>query len=403
MPKKLTLEEFIKKAREVHGSFYNYDKVNYVENKTKVEIICPKPGHGSFWQTPANHCQGRGCPSCKYEGLSKKFSLTAEKFIEKAKEVHPYDEYDYSEIEYKNNDTKVKIICKVCGRTFFQTPRDHLSGRGCSHCKGMHIKRTCMKKYGCENPSQVPEFQEKYKKNSLEKYGYEHPHKSPEFIENLRKENLKNYGVEWAIMRPDVQNKIRKTNQSRFGVDSPLSAPEIIEKARQTWIEKYGVEHPSQSKCIKDKIVNTKRKNGTFAASQPEENLHHLLIDHFGEDDISRNDNTHPEYPFAVDFYIKSRGLFIEYNGLWTHGKHWFDPTSESDKEIITKWKEKDTKYYRNAINVWSVKDHIKRQTAKENNLNYVTLWNWKDIEEWFAIGCPDGQDWNHEYTWKEG
>ena len=61
----LSKEEFIKKAREVHGDRYDYSKVEYVNYKTKVEIICPK--HGSFWQTPACHFKCDGCPTCKGE------------------------------------------------------------------------------------------------------------------------------------------------------------------------------------------------------------------------------------------------------------------------------------------------------------------------------------------------
>lgn len=47
MSKKLTKEEFIKKANEVHKGKYNYDNVEYVNCDTKVCIICPE--HGEFW------------------------------------------------------------------------------------------------------------------------------------------------------------------------------------------------------------------------------------------------------------------------------------------------------------------------------------------------------------------
>lgn len=57
-----TLEEFICKAREVHGERYRYDKAKYVSAKTKLDIICPQ--HGTFSQTPNNHLNGQGCPFC---------------------------------------------------------------------------------------------------------------------------------------------------------------------------------------------------------------------------------------------------------------------------------------------------------------------------------------------------
>ena len=54
--------EFIKRSREVHGDRYDYSKVDYVNPKTKVCIICPE--HGEFWQTPDSHLRGCECPRC---------------------------------------------------------------------------------------------------------------------------------------------------------------------------------------------------------------------------------------------------------------------------------------------------------------------------------------------------
>lgn len=56
---KLTQEEFLFKAKKVHGDFYDYSKSKYVNAKTKVCIICPI--HGEFWQTPSHHLEGKGC------------------------------------------------------------------------------------------------------------------------------------------------------------------------------------------------------------------------------------------------------------------------------------------------------------------------------------------------------
>ena len=56
--KKLTREEFIIKARIVHGWKYDYSKAEYKNNSTKICIICPE--HGEFWQKPNHHIQGAG-------------------------------------------------------------------------------------------------------------------------------------------------------------------------------------------------------------------------------------------------------------------------------------------------------------------------------------------------------
>lgn len=120
-----TKEEFIKKAKDVHGGRYDYSKVEYVNGQTKICIICPE--HGEFWQTPGNHLSGSGCPRC-----SGKIRKTTNEFIADAKKKHG-DKYDYSLVDYKNNSSKVCIICPEHGE-FWQTPNKHLRGDGCPVC-----------------------------------------------------------------------------------------------------------------------------------------------------------------------------------------------------------------------------------------------------------------------------
>jgi hypothetical protein len=123
--KKSTKEDFITKAKEIHGDKYDYSKVDYKNNKTEVCIICPI--HGEFYQTPKNHLSGRGCPKCSG---NKKY--TKEDFVQESSKVHGY-KYDYSKVVYKNNKTDVCIICPIHGE-FYQAPKNHLSGQGCPIC-----------------------------------------------------------------------------------------------------------------------------------------------------------------------------------------------------------------------------------------------------------------------------
>ena len=125
--KKLTTEKFIKKSRLIHGDKYDYSKVDYVNNRTKVCIICPE--HGEFWQTPNSHLNGNGCFKCNKKGAPKS---TTEKFIKKSRLIHG-DKYDYSKVEYNGNKTKVCIICPEHGE-FWQTPAHHAHGVGCPTC-----------------------------------------------------------------------------------------------------------------------------------------------------------------------------------------------------------------------------------------------------------------------------
>ena len=197
---KYTTEEFIQKSRNKHGDKYDYSKVEYVNNHTKVCIICPK--HGEFWMKPQNHLFGQGCFKCfhekrelkyntesiiekfkkthgdkydyslvKYTGIVNKVTivcpehgkfeqnisshikgaecpicghiksgktkrLTTENFIERARLIHG-DKYDYSKVEYVDYDTPVTIICPTHGE-FLQTPDSHLQGKGCQSCSIRH-------------------------------------------------------------------------------------------------------------------------------------------------------------------------------------------------------------------------------------------------------------------------
>jgi hypothetical protein len=121
----MTTKQFIEKAKKVHGDKYDYSQTKYANLNKKVSITCKE--HGSFNMISSNHLKGGGCPFC---GRRKK--LTTESFTEKAQKVHG-DKYDYSQVEYTNNVSKVKIICKEHG-AFEQIASNHLTGHGCPAC-----------------------------------------------------------------------------------------------------------------------------------------------------------------------------------------------------------------------------------------------------------------------------
>ena len=123
--RKVTTEEFIKKAIEIHGDKYDYSKVKYENAKTKICIICPI--HGEFWQTPDLHLQGHGCNLC-----NGKIQISKDEFVKRANLIHN-NKYDYSKTNYINYHTKVCIVCPIHGE-FWQEPANHLSGRGCRLC-----------------------------------------------------------------------------------------------------------------------------------------------------------------------------------------------------------------------------------------------------------------------------
>lgn len=112
MAKKLTQDEFLKRAKEVHGDTYRYDKTVIAGSKIAVIITCPI--HGDFTQRPGDHLRGCGCPLCGIEKIRNAKRSTREDFIEKAKKVHG-DKYDYSKVEYVDKNTPVTIIVPLMG------------------------------------------------------------------------------------------------------------------------------------------------------------------------------------------------------------------------------------------------------------------------------------------------
>lgn len=68
---KLTNDDFIIRAKGVHGDKYDYSMVDYKGYHVKVAIICPV--HGVFWQLPGSHLKGCGCPICAKSKLGTSF------------------------------------------------------------------------------------------------------------------------------------------------------------------------------------------------------------------------------------------------------------------------------------------------------------------------------------------
>lgn len=135
------LKKFLTKVKDVHGGLYDYSLVETTNHRKKIPIICKK--HGVFHQYHYAHLRGQHCPECYKEGMRD----TTESFIEKAKKVHG-DTYDYSNVVYKAQKTKVKIVCEEHGE-FEQSPTDHLSGKGCIKCGQRRCKESQLDT--CEN------------------------------------------------------------------------------------------------------------------------------------------------------------------------------------------------------------------------------------------------------------
>ena len=311
----LTLNEFIEKSKQIHNGKYIYDKVNYVNLKTKVCIICPK--HGEFWQAPHSHLRGKGCPKCGREKNANSIKITNEIFIEKATQIHG-GKYDYSKVKYINAHTKVCIVCPEHGE-FWQRPDAHLKGSGCPKCKNTKIRNALM--------LSKKEFVEKANYIHHNKYDYS----KVNYIDSKTKICIvcPEHGEFWQLPTNHLRGK--GCPQCNGGINYDTEA--FIQKANIIHNNKYDY---SQTRYVNShcKVTIICKEHGIFEQRASA----HLLgqgcpkcgnIMSKAEDEIMEllkglechQRNRDMLKGKEIDIFIPSLKLGIEYNGLFWHSE----------------------------------------------------------------------------------
>lgn len=267
----------------------------------------------------------------------------------------------------------VTVHCSECGKEFILSRKQlYTWQRDLNNTHLYFCSLECRKK----SDAVVKKIKDTYKKRT----GYDNPSQDPEVKKKKEDTCLKNHKVKYYVQCQEFWDKLKQTNLELYGVEYSAQRPEVISK-----------------------IMATKEKNGWRSS---EEKLFEERLQALG---LVKNKHFYAEhwdasYPYCCDFYIPSRHLYIELNCFPTHGQAWCNMDNKEDIERIHELnKLKDTQWMaKGTLEVWGNKDIKKRATAKQNKLNYVVLWNAKDIEDWFSLGMPNGQDWKHEYSWKD-
>lgn len=219
------------------------------------------------------------------------------------------------------------------------------------------------------NPQQVPEIKEKMLQTVENRYGDRCMFRTQHYKDKTYETNMERYGVPNSMQSEEVQAKCRKTHMERYGVEYTFFIPYVIER--------------TFSEEAKEKIRQTKRKNGTFNTSIIQKNFSEYIKTTYG-DDVVEEYSSDNRYPYACDFYIKSMDLFIEIQGAPGHGDHPYDEDSDEDNSIVEKWESKDfekTPLYKSMIDVWTQSDVAKRYRAKEKGLNYIEIFSVRSSE----------------------
>ena len=216
--RKLTTQQFIDKANYIHNNKYNYSKINYINTKTKVIIICKT--HGKFKQVPYGHLSKQGCPKCNHSN-----KINKNIFIKRANKKHN-NKYDYSKINYINTKIKVIIICKIHGK-FSQIPSNHLNGNGCIKCSIR--KRTLT----------LNQFIKKANKIHNNKYDYS-------------KVNYINSKIKVIIICPK-HGEFYQTPDTHLNNHGCSNCTCRISKSSQSWLNK--IEKENNIKLEREKII----------------------------------------------------------------------------------------------------------------------------------------------------
>ena len=154
-----TQDEIIDRLRSIFGDRYSYEKVVYKAMKVPITLVCHEKDangveHGEFSMRPDNiFSSNQGCPKCYDDRRSRLQRKPVEKFIEEAIKVHG-GLYEYHKVEYINGRTKVCIVCPIHG-DFWQSPTNHLKGKGCPYCSGNAKK---WNKETCEQEARKHEY-----------------------------------------------------------------------------------------------------------------------------------------------------------------------------------------------------------------------------------------------------
>ena len=175
-----------------------------------------------------------------------------------------------------------------------------------------------------------------------------------------------------AMNKPET--KLRLAESQRQAYDNPELRQKISKVLKNVYAE-HGIE-------INKKKFTTMKINGSFSISKEEEAVYAALQEVFS---VVERQKQYPHLSYHCDFYIPSLDLYIEYNGMWTHGSKPFDETDKECIKQLNAWKEKakTSKFYQAAIDIWTISDVKRKQCAIDNNLNWLCFYSMNDFKQW--------------------
>lgn len=168
MSPRLTNEEFLARARQVHGEKFDYSRVEYIDAFAPMEIKCVQCDRWFSTSYQGHVLRKRGCSKCTGR-ISRNGNrpMTTEQFVARAIEVHG-QKYSYEQTECMGSKSKVTICCPKHSY-FTQAAGDHLSGYGCQKC-GAEARKSVRRAEAEKNAADF--FENAISIHGIQKYDY---------------------------------------------------------------------------------------------------------------------------------------------------------------------------------------------------------------------------------------
>lgn len=353
--KKLTHEEFVSKVLNINPNIEILSVYQGAKNKIQCKCkICENK-----WDATASNLYRYGCPKCRDIKNSQKFRNSVDKVLYLFNQAHG-NKYDYSEMEYINCDTKIKIICPIHG-VFYQTPYNHQKGHGCPKC--------ALEKQAKKRTKTTEQFIEQANKIHKNKYNYS--------------KTVYTKAQEKVIITCPIHGDFEQTAYEHLqGYNCPKCSKHYI-PTTQEWIEKAKQIHGDKYDYSKVEYINSNtpvciicpkhgpfwqrpndhvskkcgcpRCNKSHGESIIEKYLKENCIKYLDQYGIDIPENIRISKNTFIDFYLPDFNIFIEYNGIQHYiPQEHFGGKLKFDKQVI--------------------RDNYVRDYCKKNNIKLVEI-----------------------------
>jgi len=315
------VKEFVELALKLHGNKYNYNQVTEI-SKRKLKIYC-NTCKKYFYQSKSRHLNSLGCREC-----AGNKQLTTDKFKKIAEKLHG-NKYNYDLIEGPiSHRKKIEIYCNRCNKTFIQKVSSHLEGSGCTACHLDSLRNS--------------DFVERAKQVNGDKYGYD------QVIYERRTAKVKilcNRCGQYFWQTPD-SHLCGWVGCDNCRINKTITNKDFIERSKEIHGNKYNydkIEYKNYRSKIKIYCNNCNQffiqiagnhLKGSGCPYCTDSNFQVEVYNFINDMEPAEYNNRKEIYPSELDIYIPNFKLAIELNGTYWHSDFYLHKNYHLEKSI---------------------------------------------------------------------